>query len=85
MSEKYLLHGNTRSPQISDGQCCHIHPTLLTSHHEIITCGPFKKDVCKDNILLITRNSNAMYQRYQGREGGEQLSLGIGIDALVQR
>jgi len=62
-----------------DGQRCHIHPTLLTSHHEIVTYDPFKRDICKDNILPITRNSKAMHQRYQGREEGEQLSLGIGI------
>jgi hypothetical protein len=86
MSEKSLHHGNTRPPQILVGQCCHIHPTLLTSHHEIfITCGPFKKDVYKDNIVPITRNSNAKHQRVLGREEGEQLSLGIVIYDLVQR
>jgi hypothetical protein len=69
-----------------DGQHCHIHPTLLTSHHEIfITCDPFKKDVCKNNIVPITRNSNAKHQRVQGREDGEQLSLGIVNYDLVQR
>jgi hypothetical protein len=86
VSEKQLLHGNTKLPQILDGQCCHIHPTFLTSHHEIIIiCGPFKKDACKDKILPITRNSNAMHQRLQGKQDGQQISLGIGIYALVQR
>jgi len=43
-----------------------------------------KKDVCKD-ISPLTRNSNAMHQRLQEREEGEQLSLGTGIYALIQR
>jgi hypothetical protein len=45
MSEVFHIHNNAsctqvcasqRPSQILDGQCCHINPTVLTSHHHLI-------------------------------------------------
>jgi len=39
-----------------DAEFCRIHPTILTSHHQIVTCLFLWKRSCKDTITPMTRH-----------------------------